>query len=450
MMITFGRRYLLGRSSINSIARTFSTDNNNYNDKVRSDASRGRGAKAMVIDAIKHEFQNEKAISLGKAGDKTEQAIAKIHSLGDQIIKAKEKKSSALQLIVQYNQAWRLANMQRQNLVIQREAMSGMGSKASVLRDSVIKESMGSRVGESQTDIINKMFPLPKMLDENGQAVKNMKDAYVGTRAVSTKKPVQSGMGSQAVSVARDSVIKRSMSSSPTDIIEARRPSKMIQLSADLRQFSADIGYEFEDPGLLITALTHSSISSATRSNNERLEFLGDRVLGLVIAEALLDADAKASEGQLSLRLSALVRKETCADVALSVGIGDMLIAAKHQSINESLLGDAMEALIAAVYRDGGFTAARSLILRLWNTRITSVKADARDPKTILQEWEQARIGKPPTYVELSRTGPVHAPLFEIEVQLHSGEVARAKAGSKRQAELAAAHNMLERLGVRV
>ena len=228
---------------------------------------------------------------------------------------------------------------------------------------------------------------------------------------------------------------------------------KMIRLSADLSQFSADIGYEFKDPGLLITALTHSSISSATRSDNERLEFLGDRVLGLVMAQALLDVDTKASEGQLAPRFNALVRKETCADVARSIGVGDMLKLGRSEMISggrrkEALLGDAMEALIAAVYRDGGFSAAQSLILRLWNTRITSVKADARDPKTALQEWAQARKGSPPRYVELSRAGPDHAPLFEIEVQLHSGEVARAKAGSKRQAEQAAAQQMLERLGV--
>ena len=227
----------------------------------------------------------------------------------------------------------------------------------------------------------------------------------------------------------------------------------MIKLSADLRQFSAEIGYEFKDPALLITALTHSSISSNTRSDNERLEFLGDRVLGLVMAQALLDIDTKASEGQLAPRFNALVRKETCADVARSIGVGDMLKLGRSEMISggrrkEALLGDAMEALIAAVYRDGGFTAAQSLILRLWNTRITSVKADARDPKTALQEWAQARKGLPPIYVELSRSGPDHAPLFEIEVQLYSGEVAQAKAGSKRQAEQAAAQQMLERLGV--
>ena len=226
----------------------------------------------------------------------------------------------------------------------------------------------------------------------------------------------------------------------------------MIKLSSELRQFSADIGYEFKDPGLLITALTHSSISSATRSDNERLEFLGDRVLGLVMAQALLDLDAKATEGQLAPRFNALVRKETCADVARSIGIGTLLKLGRSEMISggrrkEALLGDAMEALIAAVYRDGGFSKAQALILRLWNTRITSVKADARDPKTALQEWVQARKGPPPNYVELTRSGPDHAPQFEIEVRLHTGEAAQAKAGSKRHAEQAAAKLLLERLG---
>ena len=226
----------------------------------------------------------------------------------------------------------------------------------------------------------------------------------------------------------------------------------MIKLSSELRQFSADIGYEFQNPGLLITALTHSSMSSVNRSDNERLEFLGDRVLGLVMAQALLDLDAKATEGQLAPRFNALVRKETCADVARSIGVGNLLKLGRSEMVSggrrkEALLGDAMEALIAAVYRDGGFAEAQALILRLWNTRITSVKADARDPKTALQEWVQALKGPPPNYVELSRSGPDHAPQFEIEVRLHSGQAAQAKAGSKRQAEQAAAKLLLERLG---
>ena len=225
----------------------------------------------------------------------------------------------------------------------------------------------------------------------------------------------------------------------------------MIKLSNDLRQFCADIGYNFKDPSLLITALTHSSVSSSTRSDNERLEFLGDRVLGLVMAQALLDADNEASEGQLAPRFNALVRKETCADVGRAIKIGEKLKLGRSEMISggrrkEALLGDAMEALIAAVYCDGGFLKAQDLILKLWGSRVSSVKGDARDSKTTLQELVQARKDSPPKYVEISRSGPDHAPVFLIEVQLHSGEVAQAEAGSKRQAEQAAAQKMLENL----
>jgi len=226
----------------------------------------------------------------------------------------------------------------------------------------------------------------------------------------------------------------------------------MIKLSTELQQFTKKINYIFKDPSFLITALTHSSISSVTRSDNERLEFLGDRVLGLVMAQALLDDDPDASEGQLAPRFNALVRKETCADVARDINLGDMLKLGRSEMISggrrkDALLGDGIEAVIAAVYRDGGFVAAQNLILTLWGDRIASVEADARDPKTALQEWAQARKGAPPKYVEVGRSGPDHAPLFEIEVQMHSGEKAKAKAGSKRQAEQAVAKLMLERLG---
>ena len=174
--------------------------------------------------------------------------------------------------------------------------------------------------------------------------------------------------------------------------------------------------------------------------------------MGLVMAQALLDDDPDASEGQLAPRFNALVRKETCADVARDINLGDMLKLGRSEMISggrrkDALLGDGIEAVIAAVYRDGGFVAAQNLILTLWGDRIASVEADARDPKTALQEWAQARKGAPPKYVEVGRSGPDHAPLFEIEVQMHSGEKAKAKAGSKRQAEQAVAKLMLERLG---
>ncbi|NGM45696.1 ribonuclease III [Rhodobacter sp. SGA-6-6] len=224
-----------------------------------------------------------------------------------------------------------------------------------------------------------------------------------------------------------------------------------MRLSADLLAFQARIGHEFRRPELLLRAVTHASIGSATRPDNQRLEFLGDRVLGLTMAEALLAADKAATEGQLAPRFNALVRKETCAEVAREVALGDVLKLGRSEMLSggrrkEALLGDAMEAVIAAVHLDAGFEAARALVLRLWGARIGTVEADARDPKTALQEWAQARGMPPPAYAETGRKGPDHQPVFTVLVSLASGEAAEAAAGSKRAAEQAAARALLERM----
>lgn len=224
-----------------------------------------------------------------------------------------------------------------------------------------------------------------------------------------------------------------------------------MKLSAELKAFEARIGHQFQRPELLLRALTHPSVSSPTRQDNQRLEFLGDRVLGLVMAEALLSKDKGASEGQLAPRFNALVRKETCADVARQLGVGEVLKLGRSEMLSggrrkQALLGDAMEAVIAAVYLDGGLEPARRLILTQWGKRIDKVETDARDAKTSLQEWAQARGQQPPAYAEVSRSGPDHAPVFTIRVTLQSGEGAEATAGSKRQAEQAAAKALLARL----
>lgn len=224
-----------------------------------------------------------------------------------------------------------------------------------------------------------------------------------------------------------------------------------MKISTDLQAFQQRLGYEFSQPELLMRAVTHSSISSATRPDNQRLEFLGDRVLGLVMAEALFEVDRKASEGQLAPRFNALVRKETCADVAREIDLGAVLKLGRSEMMSggrrkEALLADAMEAVIAAVYRDGGFAAAKTLVRGLWSTRIDTVEHDARDAKTALQEWAQARGQKPPKYTEISRKGPDHAPVFTIEVTLESGETAQSEATSKRQAEQVVAKALLTKL----
>lgn len=224
-----------------------------------------------------------------------------------------------------------------------------------------------------------------------------------------------------------------------------------MRLSADLQAFQGQIGHQFRQTALLQRAVTHSSLSSPTRPDNQRLEFLGDRVLGLVMSEALLSADDKASEGQLAPRFNALVRKETCAEVARQIGLGDVLKLGRSEMLSggrrkDALLGDAMEAVIAAVYLDAGFEAAKSLVLRLWGARIHAVDQDARDPKTSLQEWAQARAMPPPAYTELGRDGPDHQPQFTVKVTLTNGEAETARAGTKRAAEQAAARALLTRL----
>ena len=221
--------------------------------------------------------------------------------------------------------------------------------------------------------------------------------------------------------------------------------------SAELRAFADRLGHRFEQPELLVRALTHASISGPQRPDNQRLEFLGDRVLGLVMAEALLGADESAAEGALAPRFNALVRRETCAEVALQIDLGEVLRLGRSEMMSGgrrkmALLADAMEAVIAAVYVDAGFEAAERLVLRLWGDRIRSVATDARDAKTALQEWAQARGQPPPSYVEIARAGPDHAPVFTIEVRTEDGRSARAVASAKRIAEQAAAQTLLAEL----
>jgi len=224
-----------------------------------------------------------------------------------------------------------------------------------------------------------------------------------------------------------------------------------VKLSKDMRAFEERIGHRFKRADLLVRALTHPSVSSPNRKDNQRLEFLGDRVLGLVMATSLLEHDKEASEGQLAPRFNALVRKETCADVAREIDLGAVLKLGRSEMMSggrrkQALLGDGMEAVIAAVYKDAGFEAAQEMILRLWGQRVFQVEEDARDPKTALQEYVQARRQPPPSYVQVAREGPDHQPVFTIAVRLQDGTEEQASAGSKRLAEQAAAKALLARL----
>ena len=225
-----------------------------------------------------------------------------------------------------------------------------------------------------------------------------------------------------------------------------------MKLSADLAAFAARLGHEFRDPRHLIQAVTHGSVTGPGRTDNQRLEFLGDRVLGLILAQALLDQDQQATEGQIAPRFNALVRRETCAAVARSIDLGAVLKLGRGEMTTggrrkEALLADAMEAVIAAIYLDGGLQAARAVVLDLWADQIGQAPADARDAKTALQEWAQGRGEPPPVYSVTLAEGPPHQPLFTIAVRLADGRQGQATGGAKRQAEQAAAAAMLKELG---
>ena len=218
----------------------------------------------------------------------------------------------------------------------------------------------------------------------------------------------------------------------------------------------ARIGHSFADPNLLITAVTHVSALKSSRQRNDsyqRLEFLGDHVLGLVVSDMLYRAFPNADEGELSKRLAELVRKESCADVAKSLGLLDDIKlgavgAGVDARLRKSVLGDICEAVIGAVFLDGGYDAAAQFVERNWTERMHKPRRPLRDPKTVLQEWAQGKGLPTPVYREIERTGPHHDPQFRVAVDLPGLAPAEGVGGSKRAAEKVAASVMIEREGV--
>jgi ribonuclease III len=215
------------------------------------------------------------------------------------------------------------------------------------------------------------------------------------------------------------------------------------------------IGHRFKDRDLLDRSLTHISVSGGNRANSyQRLEFLGDHVLGLIISDMLFRAFPKADEGELSRRLADLVRREACADVGRAIELGEAIRLGSSESnaggrTRTAILADVCEALVGAVYLDGGYDAAAKLVEKLWGERMRAPVRPLRDPKTILQEWAQARGLPTPSYREVERTGPHHDPEFRIAVTLRNHEPAEGIGRSKRSAEQAAAAALLKREGVK-
>ena len=218
------------------------------------------------------------------------------------------------------------------------------------------------------------------------------------------------------------------------------------------------IGYRFIEADMLESALTHISALKGARnraSSYQRLEFLGDHVLGLVISDMLYRTFPKADEGELSRRLADLVRKETCAEVARAIDLGAAIRVGASEAnagarSRPAILADVCEALIGAVYLDGGYKAAEGLVERLWEVRLRATAQPLRDPKTVLQEWAQARGLPTPVYREVARSGPDHNPEFRVAVQLPTFGPTEGVARSKRAAEQAAAAAMLARAGVKI
>jgi ribonuclease-3 len=208
------------------------------------------------------------------------------------------------------------------------------------------------------------------------------------------------------------------------------------------------LGHRFADRDLLRRALTHSSANA--KVSNERLEFLGDRVLGLIVAEDLHTLYPHDAEGALALKYNALVRQEACTRAAEAAGLGDHLILANAESMSGgrrkgAILAGACEAVIAALYQDGGMEAARGFVECYWAAQYADLNNDMRDAKTALQEWAQARKTGP-VYALVGREGPDHAPRFTVQVTLKDHEPEIGEGGSKREAEQDAAKKMLAKV----
>ena len=239
------------------------------------------------------------------------------------------------------------------------------------------------------------------------------------------------------------------------EAVTKKKRSK-VPAKAAAAAIEARIGHKFADPNLLTTAFTHVSALKPARNRAEsyqRLEFLGDHVLGLIVSDMLYRAFPNADEGELSKRLADLVRKESCADVAKSLGLADdiklgQVGASASARLRKSVLGDICEAVIGAIFLDGGYGAAAQFVERNWTERMRKPRRPLRDPKTVLQEWAQSRGLPTPVYREVERTGPHHDPQFRVSVDLPGLAPAEGLGGSKRAAEKVAASVMIAREGV--
>lgn len=222
---------------------------------------------------------------------------------------------------------------------------------------------------------------------------------------------------------------------------------------AGLDALETQLAYRFRERSLLTRALTHTSAVSNAGDSYQRLEFLGDRVLALTVARLTYDTFAGADEGEMARRLNALVKRETCAEVGRDLGLGAMLRLSSGEAqtggrTKTAILGDVVEAIIAAIYLDGGFEEAFQFVVRNWQPRMMAARGPLRDAKTTLQEWVQGRGGPTPVYREVARSGPDHDPEFTISVEVANLASGLGRGRSKREAEQTAAATVLVREGI--
>jgi ribonuclease III len=224
--------------------------------------------------------------------------------------------------------------------------------------------------------------------------------------------------------------------------------------SPELSDLYPLLGHTFAEPDLLVEALSHPSLDRRRQGGRDyqRLEFLGDRVLGLVMSTALYRDDPGADEGALAVRFNTLVRRETVAEAALLVGLGPYMRLGKSEDRQggrekPAILADVCEAVIGALYLDGGLAVAEAFVLRYWADFMASSNEATKDPKTQLQELLQGKNGKPPRYKVAARAGPDHEPIFTVEVQADGIAAAEGQGGSRQEAEKAAAKAMLTKMG---
>ncbi len=221
-----------------------------------------------------------------------------------------------------------------------------------------------------------------------------------------------------------------------------------MKLNLKQKELCKNIGYTFHNLDLFEQALIHSSLKSKGLDNNQRMEFLGDRILGFVISDYLFTNYPKWREGNLALNFNSLVCKETCSEIAEHIGLGQSLIMGKSESkhggrLKKAILADALEALISSIYLDSDFFTVNKLILKLWNSKLNSLGEIELDPKTSLQQLIQSNGGLLPIYTDLKREGLDHDPIFHVEVKIENGLKAIGKAKSKRKAQQNAAQKLL-------